>query len=429
MPHLSSGITVCATGVHGYTKPADVYFPDEDLLQYFEGTAHAKFLVTSYSKDTRDLFRELGVAEVPRRIEVDFGDPPFRYRTTGGETIRNYVLDGLDNFLVRIGNEEDPAVRGNMSLNLWQYLVAYADAGINCFQATRQYYYYSQKFQYYDSHLAHSLRETAWLSTADGGLVKPPEMSIDLLPDEFEQNQKLIAALQIRPDPSQQVEQERQAKRSLAEQLGIKLEDAEFIRQNRAIFEHFRSTTLSRAAHQQFVDESTSPSRERRRMKLRQRREKTAKKQSVMKLRSVPSHSRSDIDRQTLFDFYLDEEVEAAFCQVCLDPMPFVKRNGEDCGECVTLFTQGWADATGFELKPLTSLNLVLCPVCSEVYRDYVHKDVEKQTALFGHLTGGNENGFVICEPGVRRDQKDYVLHFNQTHLEDIRDDLGQNDE
>ncbi|WP_144056702.1 hypothetical protein [Rhodopirellula europaea] len=82
----------------------------------------------------------------------------------------------------------------------------------------------------------------------------------------------------------------------------------------------------------------------------------------------------------------------------------------------------------GFKLKVMTALNLVLCPVCSEIYRDYVHKDLGKQTELFDHLTNGRESDFVVCDFDVRRDQKGCVLHINETHLGDIRDCLQDDD-
>lgn len=418
-----------STGDHGYARPTEVYFPDDDLLRYFDGHKNAKFMVTSYGKESRDLLRELGTRDVPRCFEVSYGDPPYKHRSTGVDTIRNYVLDGLDEFLGRLGAEGNSDVRRDLALDLWRYLLAYVDSGHNIFEARRHYYYYSNRYQPYDSLLAQKLHDTAWLPKPDGSPGKPSDISIDQLPDDFEQNEKLILALRIQPDPSQQLEQERQTKRNLATQLGINLEDADFISQHRDEFEQFMKAMRDRSARWQAVGEPSSRNRERRRIKLLERRDQAPTKRSVRKLRAVPGYSRNEIDRQSLFDFYFDVEEEVSFCQMCLDPMPFVKRNGEEGGECVDLFTQAWAGTSGVELKVLTSLKLVLCPVCSEVYREYVHKDHEKQDALHEHLTSGVEGNFAICDTAVRRDHKDHVLHFNQTHLADIQDCLEQDDE
>lgn len=221
---------------------------------------------------------------------------------------------------------------------------------------------------------------------------------------------------------------ERRQQQATASKLGVSIDDIEFIRSNAAEFEQFRQSMENRVAREQSIDESESRNRERRKRKLKERRKNAPTKESVKKLRSVPSHSRSEIDRQALFDFYFDEEDESVFCQICLDVMPFVKRNGEECGECVDLLTEKWATTQGYQLKVMTQLNLVLCPVCSEIYRDYVHKDIEKQTKLFDHLTTGQESDFVVCDSDVRRDQKGCVLHINETHLGDIRDCLQDDD-
>ena len=412
-----------ATGIHRYAQPGDVYFADDNLLMYFEGNTDVKFVVTSYSKAVRELLFELGVAYVPRCFEVEYGEPPHIRYTTRKHKIKNYVLDGLEDFLARLVNESNLSVRIDMALLLWNYLLDYAESDGNCFQATRYYFYYSPLQQVYDALFVPILRDTEWIPTEDG-FVKPPDVSISQLPEMFRRNQKLIMALNFKPDPSQQLEQERQAKHSLAIQLGISLEDAEFIHQNRDEFDQFRQAMLQRTSHQRIIEDEPSRNRERRRAKLLERRDLAPTKESVMKLRAVPNYSRLEIDREALFAFYYDEDVGVVFCQMCLDPMPFVKRNGEEAGECVDLFTKGWANANNIELKVITPLNLVLCPVCSEVYQDYVHKDLGRQTKLYQQVTSGDVENLVVCEKDVRRDHKACVLHFNPTHLADIRDCL-----
>ncbi|TWU41888.1 sacsin N-terminal ATP-binding-like domain-containing protein [Novipirellula artificiosorum] len=275
------------------------------------------------------------------------------------------------------------------------------------------------------SQLVHTLVKCEWVPQKGGGFVKPQDASAEMLPDgfPFDSGSNWLKAVEFGCGDQKKSEERRQ-QQATASKLGVSIEDIEFIKCNAAEFEQFRQAMENRAARGQAIDESESRNRERRKRKLKERREKAPIKESVKKLRSVPSHSRSEIDRQALFDFYFDEEDESVFCQICLDAMPFVKRNGEDCGECVYLLTEKWADANDYELKVMTPLNLVLCPVCSEIYRDYVHKDLGKQTELFDHLTNGHDSDFVVCGSDVRRDQKGSVLHINETHLGDIRDCL-----
>ena len=253
---------------------------------------------------------------------------------------------------------------------LWRYLLTYAEYPNDCFQATRYYFYYSPSRQHYHALFVVTLREAEWIPTVDGSFVTPPELSIDQLPDGFELNQKVVDALGIKPDPSQQVEQERQAKNTLAEQLGINLEDAEFITQHREDLSSFGNPCFSEPYTRSRLMRRSIRDRERRRKKLNRTKGPAPTKTSVMKLRSVPSLFLVRNRPQALFDFYLDADDDVLFCQMCLDPMPFIRRNGEECGECVDLFTQGLAEAVGYDLKVLTSLHLVLCPVCSEIYRD-----------------------------------------------------------
>ena len=275
------------------------------------------------------------------------------------------------------------------------------------------------------SQLVQMLETSAWVPQSDGSFVKPQDAESELLPDGFpyDSGYSWLKSVEFGSADEKTAEKRRQQK-ATASKLGVSIEAIEFIKNNPEEFEHFRQATQDRIARNEAIDESESRNRERRKRKLKERRKKAPIKESIKKLRSVPNHSRSEIDRQALFNFYFDEEDESVFCQICLDAMPFVKRNGEECGECVDLLTEKWADAQGCELKVMTPLNLVLCPVCSEIYRDYVHKDLEKQTELFEHLTNGHESDFIVCGSDVRRDQKGHVLHINETHLGDIRDCL-----
>lgn len=416
------------TGDLGYALPTEIYFPTEELLAYFEDNEDAKFVVTSYSKDAQDLLADLGVTNVPRCFEVNYGDPPFPKYSTRTPQIKNYYLDGLAVFLEHIAAEKHLEKRRAMSLCLWRVLGLYADSETARFEASRHYFYYSPCVQTYDALLTTALQQNEWLATRDGRIVKPPDTSVDQLCGDFEPHPRLISVLRIKPDPSQVSEEEAEARRDLASQLGIALEDVEFIQQNPDEFQQFRQTLLNRVSNQALIDNSTIRNRERRQQKLTERRLKAPTRAHVRRLRSVPSYSSSEIDRESLFGFYREED-EGVFCQICLDSMPFVRRNGDDCCECVDLFTTGWADESGRELKAMTALKLVLCPVCSEIYREYVHKDHNKQSQLYENLAGGVCGGFIVCGKDVRKDNKDVVLHFDPTHLGDIQDCLGVGDD
>ena len=410
-----------ANGIHGYSTPDDAYFPDEDLLSYFEEYEEAKFIITSYSKTANRMFEELGAKNYPRCVQVNYGDPPFRHRSTKKAIIVNYILEGLDNFLERFHEVEDADIKNSMSQILWRYLLVYSRTNTSCFQATRDYFYYTDYRQNYPSLLIKQLRETEWLPTSNGIFEAPPNISVDQLTDGFERDSKLINTLEIKPDPSEEIERERLAKSKYAKQLGIELEDAEFMQAHPDEFEEFKKTILQKEAHQASIDESISRNSERRRMKLKQRYDDAPLNKSTMKFRSTSDLSRSERDCQSLLDLYFDEDDEAVFCQMCLCLMPFVRRNGEEGGDCVTLFSKQWGKELEIDLKILPPLNLILCPVCSQIYRDYVHNDLLNQTALFEFLKLENEGEFAVCDINVRRDHRSCTLHFDENHLSDIR--------
>ena len=142
-------------------------------------------------------------------------------------------------------------------------------------------------------------------------------------------------------------------------------------------------------------------------------------KASVKRMRSVPSYRRDEIDRESLFDFYRDED-QKIYCQVCLDPMPFSARRGKEYADVVSLFTKTWSELQEFELKVVTPLNAVLCPECGGLYREHIQKDKERQTALYEHLLAESEDPFLICDGSLTANRQDRFLYFDRTHFNDI---------
>ena len=164
---------------------------------------------------------------------------------------------------------------------------------------------------------------------------------------------------------------------------------------------------------------------DRRRQKLQERKELAPARESVRKTRSVPSYSSTEIDPESLFRFYRSEEDEKLFCQICLGDMPFQKRDGDEYSECVTLLTKTWAAGRNLSLKVMTPLNLILCPTCSSFYKEYVHKDLGLQDALFEEVSNGHDREVVIRCSNLNDHEPDRKIHFDPTHWSDIRVCLG----
>ncbi len=277
------------------------------------------------------------------------------------------------------------------------------------------------------SQLVHTLMNHDWIPQNGGAFVKPLDASAELLLDgfPFDSGSAWLKEVEFGCG-GQKRDAERLQQRLAAMKLGVPAEAIELIKSNPQEFKRWMSDVQNRIARQTLIDDSESRNRERRRLKLIERKRTAPVRESVQRLRSVQAYSKSEIDRKALLAYYYDEEHESCYCQICLDLMPFVKRSGEECAECVSLFTEKWAELQGIKLKVMTQLYCVLCPVCSEIYRDYVHKDTSKQDELLSYLQKDSESDFLVCGSEVRRDGKKCILHMDATHLGDIRDCLSE---
>ena len=218
-------------------------------------------------------------------------------------------------------------------------------------------------------------------------------------------------------------------KSNAAKALGISLADAAFINDNKEEYQKWKDEVAARRANREVLECAPAKDRERRRQKLLERKKVAPSRESVRKMRSVAAYSSSEIDQRGLRDFYRNEDDQKLFCQICLENMPFLKRDRDEYSECVTLLTKSWAEKRHFTLKVMTPINLVLCPTCSSFYREYVHEDHIQQDSLFEELKGGANREITIGCSSVNDQERDRIIHFDPTHLADIRDCLEQENE
>lgn len=420
-----STIVLCinaAKDEHSFRRAGTAYFRGEGLNEYFDGNPEAWFVDNQYESKgcyddvLRPLLLKLGVREDYPREHFENQSYSVHYHGWHERGLRGFHpqwnIDGLE-FAV-----QHPTVE--RSAFIWNALVRKSTNRISgtVQSSTRQEFPASTTRESVKvSAGGELLREYAWIPDASGEFKAPTEIgSVENLHEDLTKDEDLLGTLD---------EGTSAKKKGAANVLGISAATVEFIRNYPDEIEKLRQLVESRESHKGFVNTSPFGNRERRKQKLRERRQSAPTKESEKKLRSVPAYSSTEIDRQRLFDFYRDDDEQELFCQICLDPMPFLRNNGEECGECVDILTQRWAEQSGFDLRVMTPLNVVLCPVCSELYRDYVHNDIEKQDALFECLISGEDTEFKVCDQEVRRDGRDTTLRFNRKHLGDIRDCLG----
>ena len=205
--------------------PRDVYFPTDELQQYFRGNAAIWFLAeecpeTIDTADFRTMLETIGVNQQPRLIRVrpDFNHTELsRLRGNGGITAEHklvdYKMEGLEFFLDQLpaATPDDQACQ---SLLLWNILLQFEDQQED-FSGLYIWQYYSQRQARFDAAFLNMLRNRAWLPGPDRNLRRPTELSLDTLPESFTRAEWLAAKLQMQPPILSQ----------LAREVGVKAED------------------------------------------------------------------------------------------------------------------------------------------------------------------------------------------------------------
>ena len=333
-------------------------------------------------------------------------------RRTSSSIDEDYEIEGLGEVL------EKPSIE--ISCLIWKTLCSLPDQPNYleaCYQRNE-----ANGARCAPSQLVHTLRSASWIPQNNDTFVKPVDASVEMLPDGFpyDSGQKWLSAVEFGRSGQKRKEQ-RRTEQNIANKLGLSLEDVDIVKQNKEEFEQFKEQIKRKAANKHTIDNSSSGNIERRRQKNIERLKKAPTKNTTKRVRSVRAYSKSEYDGHALLDYYFNVEEDQPFCQLCCDTMPFVNQKEEVFVEYVDLLSKRWADHDGVQLPVMTDLKLVLCPVCSEIYQQYIHKDVEAQKRLFSYLLEDHEDDFIICDREKRRDGKDNTLRFDQKHLDGIR--------
>ncbi|GAA4444156.1 sacsin N-terminal ATP-binding-like domain-containing protein [Novipirellula rosea] len=410
-----------------FKSASDAYIKSLGLLTYFDGNPDTWFVSHKYdglaadtSSKLKKFFTAIGVASgKPREIGREFyrGDwHGWHVRGLNGFN-PEWTFDGLEFALCHPTLER--------SRYIWNILLR-GSANRICGkvqQSSRQGFPASSTTEKVEvSEAGVLLQEKAWIPTSSGSFVFAKELGeVSSLHDSLTKDDELLSKLD--GGISLKSKEAASALGISTEELAIVQQWTPFLLKNRDEVELIVRQMQNREFNRTRISDSSDSNRERRGKKLRQRLADAPHKNSVEKVRSVALSYRTEIDREALFALYQDEQ-EALFCQICFDPMPFIKSNGKLAAQVISLFSRKWGDFSGKRLKAVTALNLVLCPVCADLYQDYVHDDVNLQQDLFDSIIGGELVEFEICDVGVRFDGRDTTVKFNRKHLGDIKDCL-----
>jgi len=123
---------------HCIQKPTEIYLNTAELLRYFSGVQEVWFLHDEYTSSDVDIdvWHDLGVSRLPRKLPTSEGLPyGEREYSTRSETIENYDLDGLEQFLEAIQEITDFEEQKSSASVLWGFLRDYLELDASLFQS------------------------------------------------------------------------------------------------------------------------------------------------------------------------------------------------------------------------------------------------------------------------------------------------------
>jgi len=280
-----------------------------------------------------------------------------REYSTRQESIENYDLDGLDEFLEHLDETLDIERRRKLSLVLWNYLREHLDSNPRFFKGRYEWFYYSSHTKYFDSRMLVRLRESAWITTRDENLEKPSDITVSQLGEEFIGAGELIEILGIQQDSDQDISREELKRYQHAIELGVSLEDIELLRRHPEEFEQWKAAVLAKKEKPAFPTRiSTNP--DRRQERLAEQMNDAPEKEYEQRNRSVRT-TKGAIDPILWLRNQYTNDAGQMICQICKEEMPFRKRDGEYYFEAVEALSRDHF------AKEHEAQFLALCPLCA----------------------------------------------------------------
>lgn len=249
------------------------------------------------------------------------------------------------------------------------------------------------------------LKNSKWVPTKDGSLEEPGEMTTDQLLDEFLGATELTESLGI-ADGADQSEDER--KREHATELGVSLEDIEFLKNHRDEVEQLKAAL---AAHKERPTFPTRPvaNPERRQERLGEQLTDAPEKEYEKRERSVRT-TNGAIDPTTWLRNQYTNEADQMLCQICKEEMPFRKRDGTHYFEKKEVLSKKYLP------KEHEAQYLALCPLCAAKYDEFVKTEDEVMAELREEIISAED-----CEIPISLGDEQTNIRFVETHLHDLK--------
>lgn len=391
-----------------FKNPAKIYFNTPELRLYFLGFQEVWFLCDDYSLYvTSDKFwHGLGISGLPRKIRSPEG-PPYAEReySTRSEEIENFDLEGLEQFLNAIQSIADFKEQRYYASVLWHFLNDYLKLDDRLFRARYNWFYYSWHVKFFNSMILTRLQSSKWIPTKDGSLEKPSEINTDKLREDFLGAVELIKGLEIL-EGSHQDEEER--KRNHATELGVDLEDIEYLKNNRDEFERWKADMAARKERPTFPARPVADL-SRRQERLSKQLTEAPDKEYEKQEKSVRATSGAIDPITWLRTQYTNNDGEMV-CQICKSEMPFRKRDGKHYFEKREILSSEYLS------KEHEAQYLALCPLCAAKYTEFIVSDNPAMIRLRKEILNSQNN-----EVQIMFGKENASIKFVESHHFDLK--------
>ncbi|SHH81152.1 sacsin N-terminal ATP-binding-like domain-containing protein [Desulfofustis glycolicus] len=263
-----------------------------------------------------------------------------------------------------------------------------------------------------DSKLCKMLKNHAWLPVAVDEFKKPSECRIADLVGELKRNEELAEALGVQPDPEKAdqdvLKSEDELKREHATELGVSLEDIDFLKSHRGEIEQLKAALAGRKERPTFPTRQVS-NPERRQERLGEQLSDAPDKEYEKRERSVRT-TNGTIDPITWLRNQYTNEADQMVCQICKEEMPFRKRDGAHYFEKKEVLSKKYLP------KEHETQYLALCPLCAAMYEEFVKSDDDAMADLRDKLVST-----VDCDIPITLGDQETSIRFVETHHHDLK--------